>query len=85
MTYANARIILGLQAKNLRKIRDVRIRHNGYEYRVNYWGGFAAYIAVDRRQIGKRNFKYFAGVDGSHCLHAEDAMKLVMRTIEEKG
>ena len=81
MTYANAVATIGAQTRNLRKIRDIRITHDGYEYRVDYRGGFAAYIAIDRRPVGTRNFKYFGGVGAYGCWTAFQAMELVRQKI----
>lgn len=80
-----AKALLKTQDRNLRRIRNIRIYNNGYEYRINYEGGFAAYIAIDRREIGKRNFKYFGGVGAYNCVSVASAMKLVMDEITTKG
>ena len=82
MTYEMAKAILSRQSRSLRAIRDVRVFHGGYEYRVDYWGGFGAYIAIDRRVVGKRKFRFFGGVSGAYCHDAEEAMGLVMDKIE---
>ena len=81
MTYENALVIIGAQNKNLRKIDNVRFTHNGYEYRITYQGGFGCYVAIDRRQIGKRNFKYFAGIGAYHCMTCGQAMELVKQKV----
>ena len=67
MTYNEAISILGAQERNLRKIKDVRFTHDGYEYRVRYEGGFAAFVSIDRRQIGKRIFEYYTGFGAYDC------------------
>lgn len=85
MTYVTARALLNLQERNISKISGARLEHKGFEYKVTYMGGFGAYIAIDRRQIGKRNFKYFSGVSGAHCLTLNDALQLVKNEIEAKG
>lgn len=74
MTYENAKIILGLQNRNIRKVNGVRFVRDGYEYRITYFGGFAAYVGIDRRQLGKRNFKYFGGVSASDCWNVGQVM-----------
>ena len=81
MTYENAKFILAMQHNALKKIRDVRFIHKNYEYRIDYRGGFASYIAIDRREVGKRNFKFFGGVGAYNCMSADDAMKLVYKEI----
>lgn len=55
MTYENAVSIIGAQERNIRKVNGTRFVYGGYEYRIEYRGGFAAYVAIDRRQVGKRN------------------------------
>ena len=85
MTYTTAKTLLNLQERNISKINGTRLEHKGFEYKVTYMGGFGAYIAIDRRQIGKRNFKYFGGVSGAHCLTLNDALQLVENEIEAKG
>lgn len=84
MTYKIARVILDLQDRNLRKIRNVRFFRDGFEYRLHYTGGFGAYIGIDRRSSCARGFEYFAGVSAADCLTVGDAMNLVDRRIEEK-
>lgn len=82
MTYKNAMIILGTQQRNLRKVNNIRIEHNGYEYRITYVGGFGAYVAIDRREIGKRNFKYFGGIGAYNCWTADQVLTKAMELIE---
>lgn len=81
MTYENAKIIIGMQERNIRKVNGIRIEHNGYEYRITYRGGLSSYVAIDRRQIGKRNFKYFGGVGAYKCGTAGQVIELVMDEI----
>jgi len=68
-----ARTVLGLQDRNLRRLKDARFGYKGYEYRVNYEGGFASYVAIDRRKSGTRNFKYFDGFGAYNCATAQEA------------
>lgn len=81
MTYKNALIIVGAQTRNLKKIRDIRVEHDGYEYRIDYRGGFAAYVAIDRREIGKRNFKYFGGFGAHDCWTAGQVLERARQKI----
>ena len=81
MNYGLAVAVLERQAKNLRKADGVRFVHDGYEYRLSYRGGFAPYVGIDRRRIGKRNFQYFGGVGADRCRTVDDVMKLVMAEI----
>lgn len=73
MEVAVARAVLGLQHKNLRKLKDARFGYKGYEYRVNYQGGYSAFVAIDYRQAGKRNFKPFGGFGAYDCATAQEA------------
>ena len=85
MTYKEACIFLGKQERNLKKINNTRFVENGYEYRVTYRGGLAAYVAVDRRKVGKRNFEYFCGIGAYHCWTAGEVMELVMEKVRAAG
>ena len=82
MTYAQAVRFLDRQDNNLRKINNTRFVFDGYEYRVTYRGGFACYVAIDRRAVGTRNFKYFGGVGAYHCWTVGEAMDLVMKKVK---
>lgn len=67
MTYETARAVLNAQERSLKKVNDFRFTYKGYEYKIVYEGGFAAFIGIYRREIGKRNFKYFSGFGAYHC------------------
>ena len=84
MTYENALIILGVQERNIRKVNGIRFTHNGYEYRITYKGGFASYVAIDRRAVGKRNFKYFGGVGAYDCWTCGQVMEKVKAEVYKK-
>ena len=85
MTYNEAISILGAQERKLSKIKDVRFTHDGYEYRVRYEGGFAAFVSVDRRQIGKRNFKYFTGFGAYDCWTVSQVLDRVKSEVISKA
>ena len=85
MTYADAVRFLGAQERNIRRVNGTRFVHGKYEYRLTYRGGFAAYVAIDRREVGKRNFKYFGGVGAYHCWTVGDVMALVMEEVNKKA
>lgn len=61
MDLYSAQDLLDRQAKELRKINAIylRFQYNGYEYRFTFEGGFSANVRIDRREIGKRNFKFY--------------------------
>lgn len=84
MTYKNAVSFLNAQDRNLRKMNNTRFIHNGYEYRLMYRGGFAAYVAIDRRKVGKRNFKYYDGMSVYQCWTAEEAIDRVKQSVGVK-
>ena len=75
-----AKAIVSIQEHGLRKCNNTRFIYNGYEYRVTYKGGFAAYIAIDRRKVGTRNFKYFGGIGG----YKYSTVKQVMEAVSDK-
>lgn len=85
MTYDYAVKLLSAQHKNLKAINNIRFEHSGYEYRAKYRGGFASYVAIDRRKVGTRNFKYFSGVSACNCWTATSAMKLVYDEVLRKA
>ena len=78
MNISIAKTIVAIQEKKLNAIKDVKFVCGKYEYRANYEGGFACYIAVDRREIGKRNFKYFTGIAGYKYATAQDAINAIV-------
>ena len=84
MRLETAYAILNAQDKCIRKVNDRRFVYDGYEYRLMYGGGFAAYVGIDRREVGKRNFKYFSGVSAYDCLTVGQVMDKVMSRIKEK-
>lgn len=79
-----ARAVLAMQDKTMRGIHDRRIFEGGYEYRLTYCPGFAPTVKVDRREQGKRNFKWFTTVGVVECLTASDAMYKVVESIKKK-
>ena len=84
MDYNYAVRLLETQDRNIRRINGVRFFRNGYEYRLTYKGGFANYVAIDRRQNGKRNFQYYGGIGAYHCMNAVQAYELVLNEIERR-
>ena len=81
MSYEHAVRILRAQDKELRKLNRKRFTAGGYEYRLAYEGGFAPGIRIDRRPVGKRNFRWYGNADVSRCATAGDAMAAVMALI----
>ncbi len=85
MTYDFAIKLVQYQKRNLKKVNGIVIDHKGYQYRLTYYGGFSEYIAIDRRQIGKRNYKYFSGIGAYHCLSVAGAVAECMEEIKKKA
>ena len=77
MITAMAKAIVEIQEREISKCNNIRFTYNGYEYRVTYKGGFASYIAIDRRKIGTRNFKYFGGLGGYQYHNVKEIMEAV--------
>lgn len=72
------------QEKNVRKIDGLHMVYGNHEYRIRYIGGFAMYIGIDRREIGKKKYQYFSGISAVHCLGLNTAVEMVKREIEDK-
>lgn len=85
MTVMRARTIVGKQTDNLRKVNGKRFVRNGYEYKVVYDGGISCYVALYRRQVGKRNFQYYTGFGAYECWNAEEVMSKMERVLTERG
>lgn len=84
MDINTAKEIIYSQRRNFKKIRNIRFSHCGYEFRVDYRGGFGEYIAIDFREIGKRNFKYFGGFGACHCSSNYSVMSVVCSIINDR-
>ena len=82
-SYKDAVLLLNAQDRNIRKVNNTRFVEGGYEYRVTYRGGFASYVAIDRRKVGKRNFEYFGGVGAYNCWTVGEVMELVMDKVRK--
>ena len=82
MSYAHARVILAAQDRAVSKINGYRFLHGEYEYRLCYEGGFTCFISIERRQVGKRNFKWFHGYSAASCSSAEEALEGIMKIVE---
>lgn len=85
MSYKEARVLLDMQDRNIRKVDGLRMVDGDYEYRVTYFGWFAAYVGIDRRLIGKRNFKYFGGISAADCMTVQQVIDKVGAKIRRKG
>jgi len=88
MTITTARTILRSQARELNKIHGIRMVHDGYEYRLSYCNGFAPMVGIDRREVGRRNFKYFGGLmcdkyDNVNVL-LEDVQNYIIKRTERR-
>ena len=65
--------IINMQTARIKTLHGKRFIHKGYEYEVRYEGGFAAFVALYRRELGKRNFKFYKGEGCYDCLGAATA------------
>ena len=61
MTFEDALCVIRNQSRNCKRFDGLRFTDNEYEYRLRYEGGFAMFFAIERREIGRRNFKYLDG------------------------
>ena len=85
MNISTAMAILSIQDKSLRKANNKRLKYGNHEYRIRYNPGFAPTITIERRENGKRNFKYYELVDVSDCVGYYTAMDLVRERIIKGG
>lgn len=84
MTAMRATAILSQQEKNLRKLNNLRFVKGGYEYKLAYEGGISCYFSIHRRQVGKRNFKYYTGFGAWKCWTAKEALNDINLLISYK-
>lgn len=66
------------QRHELRHVDGLRIIHEGYEYRIKYDGTHSIIptVIIDRRENGKRNFKYFTSIR-LNCNNVDDAVNVI--------
>ena len=81
MDVATAYAIVRSQNLRIRKLHGEKFVHNGYEYRIMYEGGFATFVSLYRREVGKRNFKYYKGTGCYDCIGAAEAFEKLMRLL----
>lgn len=67
--------IIAGQTDRIRTLHGKRFEHKGYEYEIRYEGGFAAIVALYRRVLGRRNFKYFTCVGCYDCFGVHSAFE----------
>ena len=84
MTYEIAKSIISSQERNLRKVDGFKFSYKGYDIRVRYFGGFTAYIGIDYRESGKRNYACLSGISGYKYLTAYDALDAVRDEVIKK-
>lgn len=85
MDIRTAYAIVGLQNKRIRTLDGQRFVHKGYEYEIRYEGGFATFVSLFRREIGRRNFKWFEGAGCADCMNAEAAFKKLWKLLPGEG
>ena len=69
------------QEYSLKALNNTRIFCNGYEYRITFRGGISCYMAIDRREMGKRNFKYFGGFAAYKYGSPDEALEKIREMI----
>ncbi len=67
--------IVAMQNARVRTLNGLRFTHKGYEYEIRYEGGFSLFVSLYRREIGKRNFKYYKGRGCYDCIGAATALE----------
>lgn len=75
MNINTARVLIQNQNSCIRILHGKRFNYKGFEYEVRYEGGFATFVSLYRREIGKRNFKYFNGTSCADCIGTATAME----------
>lgn len=85
IAYSFAKALIDMQNKEIRKLHGFRFVENGYEYRLSYCGGFYAMMEIERREVGKRNFKWFRTIGCYGCRGAEGALRKVMESVSGEG
>lgn len=73
MNINTAHAIIDYQNSRIRTLNGKRFKYNGFEYEIRYGGGQANFVALWRREVGKRNFKYSGGVGCYDCIGAASA------------
>lgn len=73
MNINTAHAIIDYQNSRIRTLNGKRFKYNGFEYELRYEGGFASIVSLWRREIGRRNFKYFKGAGCYDCIGAATA------------
>lgn len=81
MSITTARTVIGLQNQRIKSLHGLRFKHKGYEYEVRYEGGFATFVSLYRREIGKRNFKWFNGEGCYDCWTAKQAWEKLTKKL----
>lgn len=76
-----ARALVQIQDRRISKLNGLRFTHKGYEYEIRFEGGFACMVSLYRRELGRRNFKYFDGAGCWDCHTAEEAVKKLTKKL----
>ena len=81
MNIQTARGIINMQNARIKTLHGTRFIHGRYEYEVRYEGGFATFVSLWRRELGKRNFKYFRGEGCYDCIGAASALAKLQKLL----
>ena len=70
--------------RSMRSLDGYRFKRKGYEYRLTYSGGFAPCVSAERREIGKRIFKYVSigHIDLDHCYDGDEVLSIIYDRID---
>lgn len=85
MDIKTARAIIGIQERRIRSLNNRKFTYGGYEYEIRYEGGFAVIVSLYRREIGRRNFKYYRGIGCYDCGSADEALQRLCKLLPNEG
>ena len=84
MTYKNAQIIIGLQNKKINALNGEKFTIGNYEYRFMIKSGFYIYVGLDRREVGRRRYKFYGGFNGTGYINATQVIDAAIEYVNAK-
>lgn len=79
-----AKSLVEFQHKTFASLHNFRFTVDKYEYRIKYEGGFACMFKIDRREVGKKNFKYWNSIGGWQYSSASDILEKIKEKIDKE-
>jgi len=76
--------VIRTQSESIKQAHNERFEMDGYEFRIIYEGGLAESIAILRRRIGDRNFKYFDGFSAYKLYSKEQVVSYAKALTSQK-